>query len=324
MWSKDAGAEMSLLRVHDLGIDYPRRRVLDGLSFELESGRCMGLVGESGSGKSQTALALMGLLPAPARTRGTVHFDGVELLALPHSERARWRGARIGLVFQDPMTSLNPYLRIGRQLAEVLEYHRGASRSEAQAEAQRMLEAVQISAAASRLQQYHHELSGGMRQRVMIAMMLLLKPAVLIADEPTTALDVTVQARILRLLAGLRRDFGLALLMISHDLGVIADVADEVLVLYGGRMMEQGPVTAVLSAPRHPYTRGLIASRPRLDSPLDQPLPAIPGLPRFSDLSPAGCVFAPRCTRADARCHSQAPALESPEAGRSLACHHAL
>lgn len=315
---------MSLLRVRDLSIDYPQRRVLDRLSFELAAGRCLGLVGESGSGKSQTALALMGLLPSPARVHGSLQFEGVELLELPDRERARRRGTRIGLVFQDPMTSLNPYLRIGRQLAEVLEHHRGASRSEAEAEAQRMLEAVQISAAASRLQQYPHELSGGMRQRVMIAMMLLLKPALLIADEPTTALDVTVQARILRLLAGLRRDFGLALLMISHDLGVIADVADEVLVLYGGRMMEQGAVAAVLSAPAHPYTRGLIASRPRLDSPLDQPLPAIPGLPRFADASPTACVFAPRCAQADARCHSESPSLRQSEAGRSVVCHHAL
>ncbi|MDP3856642.1 MAG: ABC transporter ATP-binding protein [Stagnimonas sp.] len=314
---------MALLAVEQLCIDYPARRVVDGLGFRLEAGRCLGLVGESGSGKSQTALALIGLLPTGARASGSVCFEGRELLALPERERARLLGARIGMVFQDPMTSLNPYLRIGAQLAEVLMHHRGLGQAAALAESQRMLEAVRIGGAARRLRQYPHELSGGMRQRVMIAMMLLLKPPLLIADEPTTALDVTVQASILHLLAELRRDFGLALLMISHDLGVIADIADELLVLYGGRMMERGPVAAVLAAPRHPYTRGLLAARPRMDDPLDQPLFAIPGTPPAGGVAPGACGFAPRCASADGRCTREQPAWRRLEPEREVACHHA-
>ena len=310
---------MALLEVQGLTVDHPARRVLDGVDLRLDAGGCLGLVGESGSGKSQLALALMDLLPETARVGGSLRFEGRELLGLERRQRAALRGARIGMVFQDPMTSLNPYLDVGLQLAEVLEHHRGMARAAALAEAQRMLEAVRIPGAARRLRQYPHELSGGTRQRVVIAMMLLLKPALLIADEPTTALDVTVQAQLLQLLAGLRRDFGLALLLISHDLGVIADVADDVLVLYASRAMEQGPTAAVLAAPRHPYTRALLDARPRLDSPLDRPLPALPGTPGGSSV--AGCVLATRCPRASAVCHAQVPLAVAGE-DRRWSCHH--
>lgn len=310
---------MALLEVQGLTIDHPARRVLDGVDLRLDAGGCLGLVGESGSGKSQLALALMDLLPETARVGGSLRFEGRELLGLERRQRAALRGARIGMVFQDPMTSLNPYLDVGLQLAEVLEHHRGMARAAALAEAQRMLEAVRIPGAARRLRQYPHELSGGTRQRVMIAMMLLLKPALLIADEPSTALDVTVQAQLLQLLAGLRRDFGLALLLISHDLGVIADVAEDVLVLYAGRAMEQGPTAAVLAAPRHPYTRALLDARPRLDSPLDRPLPALPGTPGGGSV--AGCVLATRCPRASAVCHAQVPLAVAGE-DRRWSCHH--
>lgn len=312
---------VALLEVEDLSIDYPRGRVVDGLSFTLEAGACLGLVGESGSGKSQSALALLGLLPAPAKVQGVLRFRGQDLLAMEEPARRQLRGSAIGMVFQDPMSSLNPYLRIGSQLTEMLVVHRGLGQGSAEAEALRMLEAVRIGDARRRLRQYPHEFSGGMRQRVMIAMMLLLKPALLIADEPTTALDVTVQAEVLRLLAELRREFGLALLMISHDLGVIAEVADQVLVLYGGRMMERGPVPQVLGQARHPYTRGLIACRPRLDSPLGRPLSAIPGSVASARDTPRGCNFAPRCERVRGICRRQAPGWSPLETGVAVACH---
>lgn len=314
---------MALLEVEGLSIDYPRGRVVDGLSFTLEAGACLGLVGESGSGKSQSALALLGVLPAQAKVQGALRFQGRDLLTLEESARRRLRGSAIGMVFQDPMSSLNPYLRIGSQLTEMLVVHRGLGQDSAEAEALRMLEAVRIGDARRRLRQYPHEFSGGMRQRVMLAMMLLLKPALLIADEPTTALDVTVQAEVLRLLAALRREFGLALLMISHDLDVIAEIADQVLVLYGGRTMECGPVPQVLGQARHPYTRGLIACRPRLDGPLGQPLVAIPGSVASARGARSGCVFAPRCELARPLCERQRPVWTSVDGGAALACHAA-
>jgi len=319
----------ALLEVRDLSIAYRTRQgllpVLDGIGFSLAAGATLGLVGESGSGKSQIALALMGLLPDNAEISGSIQFEQRELLTLKTRERRALRGARMGLIFQDPMTSLNPYLRIGLQLAEVLEQHEGVSRAVALAAAQRMLDAVHIPEAARRLRQYPHELSGGQRQRVMIAMMLLARPALLIADEPTTALDVTVQAEILKLLAALKREMGLSLLMISHDLGVIADIADEVLVLYAGHAMEQGAATTVLAAPAHPYTQALLACRPRLDSPLygqqGRPMPSIPGLPPRADSRGAGCVFAPRCARAAPQCQLVRPLATSDSEGRIRACH---
>lgn len=319
----------ALLEVRDLSIAYRTRQgllpVLDGIGFSLAAGATLGLVGESGSGKSQIALALMGLLPDSAEVAGTLVFEGRELLTMKPRERRALRGARMGLIFQDPMTSLNPYLTIGLQLAEVLQQHRGATRAAALAEAVRMLDAVRIPEARRRLRQYPHELSGGQRQRVMIAMMLLAKPALLIADEPTTALDVTVQAEILKLLATLQREMGLSLLMISHDLGVIADIADEVLVLYAGRAMEQGAADTVLAQPAHPYTQALLACRPRLDSPLyaqqGKPMPSIPGLPPRADARGDGCVFASRCARAAPQCQLARPLAARTTQGHVAACH---
>ena len=318
-----------LLEVRRLSIAYRTRLgvlpVLHDVSFSLAAGQTLGLVGESGSGKSQIALALMGLLPANAEVQGGLVFEGRDVLALNPRERRALRGARMGLIFQDPMTSLNPHLTIGLQLAEVLEQHRGASRSAALLEAQHMLDAVRIPEAARRLKQYPHELSGGQRQRVMIAMMLLAKPVLLIADEPTTALDVTVQAEILKLLAQLKREMGLSLLMISHDLGVMADIADEMLVLYAGRVMEQGAAGTVLSHPAHPYTRALLACRPRLDSPLyltrGEQLPSINGAPPRAGMQPQGCPFSSRCMQAEPRCAVLPAALRVDASGRMAACH---
>ena len=320
-----------LLEVHALSLAYRGERgrvtVLQDIGLTLEAGETLGVVGESGSGKSQLALALMGLLPAHAELAGRLRFEGQDLLALDARARRRLRGARMGLVFQDPMTSLNPHLKLGLQLAEVLEVHRGATRKDALAEAASMLDAVRVPEPRRRLGQYPHELSGGQRQRVMIAMMLLAKPALLIADEPTTALDVTVQAELLRLLAELRRDFGLSLLLISHDLGVIGALADRVLVLHAGQQMEQGPRERMLDAPAHPYTQALLACRPRLDSPLylaaGQPLPGIAGVPQRPSQRGAGCSFAPRCPLAVPGCESPQPLREIAPDHR-VACHRVV
>jgi len=317
-----------LLEVRDLAVRIPNRagevQAVGGLGFTLAAGQTLGLVGESGSGKSQTALALLGLQAPGARLSGSVRFEGRELLGLPEREWNRLRGDRIALVFQDPMSSLNPHLRIGTQLAEVLVRHRGRSQAEALAESARMLDAVRIAGAAARLRQYPHEFSGGMRQRVMIAMALLCRPALLIADEPTTALDVTVQAEILVLLRELRDAFGLALLLISHDLDVVAEVCERVLVLYAGRVVESGPAAPLLAAPRHPYSAGLLAARPRLDQPAGRPLQAIPGQPPDLARLPPGCAFAPRCAAAGSACAEQPQlrALEEPE--RHCACHYPI
>ncbi len=317
---------MPLLSARNLTLDYPSRqgviRVLDGISFELEKGQTLGLVGESGSGKSQTALALMGLLPAGAQLTGSLNFDGIDLLNLGAKDWLKLRGSRIAMIFQDPMSSLNPHLSIGTQLSEVLVQHRGASWAVARAESQRMLEAVKVGDAARRLAQYPHEFSGGMRQRVMIAMMLLARPSLLIADEPTTALDVTVQARILLLLAELKVEMGLTLLFISHDLGVISEVADRVLVLYGGRVMEAGPSAELLAAPQHPYTRGLLACRPTLQGTgTSGPLPTIAGAPRQAGPPDSGCPFALRCAQVLPVCATQTPAWRDTAANRGRACH---
>ena len=313
-----------LLAVRELSVSLAARtaevQAVGGVSFALEAGRTLGIVGESGSGKSQTALALLGLQPPGARVGGSIRFEGRELLGLPEPEWDRVRGNRIGLVFQDPMTSLNPYLRIGTQMAEVLVRHRGLSWRAALAECARMLDAVRIAAAASRLRQYPHEFSGGMRQRVLIAAALLCQPALLVADEPTTALDVTVQAEILDLLAELQAGLGLALLLISHDLDVVAEVCERVLVMYAGRVVESGPAAQLLAAPRHPYSAGLLAARPRLDTPPGQPLRPIPGQPPDLARLPSGCAFRPRCAAAALACAVR-PELGPPRYGRAWACH---
>ena len=316
-----------LLQVRDLAItfatEHGEAHAVGGLSFELEAGQTLGIVGESGSGKSQTAMALLGLQPRAARLQGSVRFEGRELLGLGESELNQVRGKRIGLVFQDPMTSLNPYLSVGAQMAEVLVQHRGLSRAAALAECARMLDAVRIADAGARLRQYPHEFSGGMRQRVLIAGALLCRPALLVADEPTTALDMTVQAEILALLRQLQEDLGLALLLISHDLDVVAEVCERVLVMYAGRAVESGPAAQLLTAPRHPYTAGLLASRPRLDTP-PVPLRPIPGHPPDPARLPAGCAFRPRCNLAVPACATDVPSLSPPGAASACACHAPL
>lgn len=325
---KVADVAEPLLQVRDLEVRFAtaqgEARAVRGLGFELETGQTLGIVGESGSGKSQTALALLGLQARQARIGGSVRFEGRELLGLDEREWNKVRGNRIGLVFQDPMTSLNPYLSIGAQMAEVLVRHRGLGHAAALAECARMLDAVRIADAAARLRQYPHEFSGGMRQRVLIASALLCRPSLLIADEPTTALDVTVQAEILALLRQLQEDLGLALLLISHDLDVVAEVCERVLVMYAGRAVESGPAARLLTTPRHPYTAGLLASRPRLDAPLGEPLRPIPGQPPDPARLPSGCAFRPRCPEALPICASELPALRALQADRACACHAPL
>ncbi|MFB9886719.1 oligopeptide/dipeptide ABC transporter ATP-binding protein [Balneatrix alpica] len=290
------------------------------LSFRLNAGQTLGIVGESGSGKSQTAFALLGLLPPNAEVNGQAWLQGQPLLGQPRAVLNKLRAEQIGIIFQDPMTALNPYLKIGRQLAEVLVIHRGLSWQQARHQAQGMLDAVKIPAAAKRMQQYPHELSGGMRQRVMIAMALLCQPKLLIADEPTTALDVTVQAQILQLLGELQREFHTAIMLITHDLGVVAGACDEVLVLYAGQQMEYAPVEPLFYQPSHPYTQGLLQAVPKLDGPIER-LTTLPGNPPNLLQLPPGCAFAPRCPQALPQCH-QHPAPLQPFAERRLrACH---
>jgi len=318
---------MALLDIDALRVCHPGRgrgsvpvTVLDGVSLSLAAGESLGLVGESGSGKSQTALAILGLLPAAAQVEGSIRFDGQEMLGGSRRQLDALRGSRIAMIFQDPMTSLNPVLSIGLQLAEVLEVHRGASQRDALAEAARMLDAVRIPAAAQRLQQYPHELSGGQRQRVMIAMALLCRPQLLIADEPTTALDVTIQAQILELLDELRREMRLALLLITHDLGVVAGHCDRVAVMYAGRIAESGPVDQVLAAPGHPYTAALLAARPSLLGERPPRLTSIAGQPPDPARRLAGCAFASRCPQVEPRCLPQVPPLRAVAAGHAAAC----
>jgi oligopeptide transport system ATP-binding protein len=264
----------------------------------------------------------MGLLGGGAEVGGSIRFGGRELLGLSRKDLDAIRGADIGMVFQDPMSSLNPYLSVGLQLAEVLIQHRGASRAAADAESARMLDAVGIDRAAQRLRQYPHEFSGGMRQRVTIAMALLCKPRLLIADEPTTALDVTVQAQILDLLDQLRASMNLALILITHDLGVVAEVCERAVVMYAGRIVEAGATRTLLRRPLHPYTQGLLASRPGLRGPRPESLHAIPGQPPNPARLPEGCAFAPRCTLRIAACDARRPCLETQQdVTRACACH---
>jgi oligopeptide transport system ATP-binding protein len=297
---------------------------VNDLSFRLNPGESLGIVGESGSGKSQTAFALMGLLAQNGRATGEVSYGGVNLLALGEAEFNRRRGAEIAMIYQDPMTSLNPYLTVGEQLMEVLRFHKGMDKAQAFAESRRLLDAVKIAESGKRMAMYPHEFSGGMRQRVVIAMALLCRPKLLIADEPTTALDVTVQAQILQLLRDLRRDFQTAIIMITHDLGVIAGICDRVLVMYAGRVMEEGTAQDIFSRASHPYTRGLLQAMPRMDlSHGQQQLVTIPGNPPNVLALPPGCPFAPRCAERFEACLKHAPLLAFGD-GRSRACHHSL
>jgi oligopeptide transport system ATP-binding protein len=297
---------------------------VNGLGFSLEPGRTLGIVGESGSGKSQSMLALMGLLAANGRASGRAMFRGEDLLAMPVERLNRVRGDRIAMIFQDPMTSLNPYLTVERQMTEVLEFHKGLSRGDARRRSIEVLEKVRIPDAARRIRMYPHEFSGGMRQRIMIAMALLTEPDLLIADEPTTALDVTVQAQIVAMLRDLQRDFGTSIAMITHDLGVVAGLCDDVIVMYGGRIMEQGSAEHIFYRPTHPYTLGLLNAAPRLDHEGGL-LAAIPGAPPNMARLPAGCPFSERCGFADERCATEMPPLVAVEQGSVLrACHRPI
>lgn len=304
---------MSLLDVRDLrvGLDTARgpAEALRGIDFTLERGETVGLIGESGCGKSMTALALMGLLPEGARLSGSIRFEGRELVGLPERAMCEIRGDRIGMIFQEPMSALNPLHTVGDQVSEPLRQHRGMGRGEARREALRLLDRVKLPQAAQRLDAYPHQLSGGQRQRVMIAAALACGPDLLIADEPTTALDVTIQREILDLIGELVRDSGMALLLISHDLDVMAETVERVLVMYGGLVAESGPTASVFERLAHPYSRGLFNARPRLGAPRGGKLATIPGrVPELVDM-PRGCPFADRCHRVVPPCAEQPPAF---------------
>jgi oligopeptide transport system ATP-binding protein len=316
---------MPLLSVSDLRTHFHTRsgvyRAVDGVSFAVERGETLGIVGESGSGKSVTCYSLMGLIPQPPGriVGGSAVFDGVDLLACPPAQLRAIRGKRVSMIFQDPMTSLNPYLRIGEQLIEPLLIHEKISKADALRRALAMLEAVGINDAAKRLHAYPHEFSGGMRQRVMIAMALITKPELLIADEPTTALDVTVQAQILELIKKMQRELGMAVVFITHDLGVVSGLCDRVLVMYAGRVVESADVRTLFYQPKHPYTRALQRSIPALQ-PKGHELYTIPGLPPDVSKPISGCAFAPRCEHATDLCRQRDPALVALTPTHAQAC----
>ena len=318
---------MPLLDVKDLSIGFhmPGRdvQVVNKVSFSLEQGETMAIVGESGSGKTQTAFSLIGLLAKNGYSSGSVLFEGQEILGLPEAKLNRVRAEKIAMIFQDPMTSLNPYIRVGEQLVEVLVLHKGMNKTAAQAEAIRMLDAVKLPVARNIFTRYPHECSGGMRQRIMIAMALLCRPKLLIADEPTTALDVTVQAQMLELFRSLTAEFGTALIIITHDLGVVAGLADRMMVMYAGRAVETGTVDQLFYDPRHPYTLGLLNSTPNVEEKTER-LNSITGAPPNLEHLPRGCSFHPRCAFRFERCFSDVPQLlEFGEGDRKKACHYA-
>ena len=324
---------MPLLEIQDLVTAFhtPAGRVtaVDGISLSIERGMTLGLVGESGCGKSVTAMSVLGLVAAPGRVeRGRIllEIDGdpVNLATLPESRLRRMRGGRVGMIFQEPMTSLNQVFTIGNQVAEAVRLHRRASWREARARALELLRLVRIADPERRLDEYPHQLSGGMRQRIMIAIALACEPELLIADEPTTALDVTIQAQILELLADLRRRLGMAILLITHDLGVVAETCDEVAVMYAGKIVERAPAVELFANPLHPYTIGLLAARPEHRAGGKGPLAAIPGMvPQPRDF-PAGCRFHPRCGHARKPwCMAEQPQLRELSPGHFVACHFA-
>jgi oligopeptide/dipeptide ABC transporter ATP-binding protein len=297
-------------------------RAVDGVSWDVRKGETVALVGESGCGKSVSALSVMRLVSAPAGriVGGEIIFKGRNLLALSEEEMRRVRGREIGMIFQEPMTSLNPVLTIGRQLTETVETHLGMTSAQAQARAVELLSLVGIPDGARRLRQFPHQFSGGMRQRIMIAMALACDPALVLADEPTTALDVTIQAQILELMKSLSRRLGVAIMMITHNLGVVARYADRVNVMYAGKIVERATARETYANPRHPYTLGLLRSVPRLDEPRRAKLQPIPGQPPDLSRLPAGCSFAPRCAYAIDRCRQEEPALEPVTAEHLSAC----
>ena len=316
---------MPLLTVQDLRTSFHTRngvyRAVDGVSFDLARGETLGIVGESGSGKSVTCYSLMGLVPQPPGRieSGTAVFDGIDLLHCPPRTARSIRGKRIAMIFQDPMTSLNPYLRVSDQLIEPLRIHEQVSKTEALRRGIAMLEAVGINDAAQRIRHYPHEFSGGMRQRVMIAMALITKPEILIADEPTTALDVTVQAQILELIKNMQRELGMAVIFITHGLGVVSGLCDRVLVMYAGRIVESTDTRSLFREPKHPYTRALQRSIPSLQ-PQGSELFTIPGMPPDVSKPIPGCPFAPRCEFAVERCRQIDPPLTEWQRGHWQAC----
>ena len=322
---------MALLEVENLQTHFRTpdgvNRAVDGVSFQVEEGETLAIVGESGCGKSVTAMSILRLIPQPpGKIAGAIRLEGRDLLALDDRAMRDIRGNDISMIFQEPMTSLNPVLSIGRQLGETLRLHQGLDQKAAAARAMAMLALVGISEPGRRLGEYPHQMSGGMRQRVMIAMALACNPKVLIADEPTTALDVTIQAQILDLMAELKQRIGAAIVLITHDLGVVAEVAERVMVMYAGRKVEEAPVAALFRAPRHPYTQGLLGAVPKLGSSLagsETKLAEIPGTVPSLKQRILGCVFAGRCPRATELCRQVAPALELKAPGHLAACHYA-
>lgn len=315
-----------LLEVRDLQVEFRTRdgvaRAVNGVDYTVGEGETLAVLGESGSGKSVTAQAIMGILDTPPGhiTGGEILFRGKDLLTFSEAERRKVRGAEMAMVFQDALSSLNPVLSVGDQLAEMFTVHRGMSRKDARAKAVELMERVGIPGARERVRQYPHQFSGGMRQRIMIAMALALEPALIIADEPTTALDVTVQAQVMELLATLQRELNMGLILITHDLGVVADVADRIAVMYAGRIVETAPVHDIYKAPAHPYTRGLLESIPRLDQKGGE-LYAIKGLPPNLMHIPPGCAFHPRCPIARDICRTDEPPLYEVSPERGSACH---
>ncbi|WP_405762420.1 ABC transporter ATP-binding protein [Streptomyces sp. NBC_00045] len=314
-----------LLEVRDLHVEFRTRdgvaKAVNGVNYSVEEGETLAVLGESGSGKSVTAQAVMGILDVPPGriAGGEIMFKGKDLLKMKEEERRKIRGADMAMIFQDALSSLNPVLSVGAQLGEMYEVHRGMSRKDARARAVELMDRVKIPAAKQRVGDYPHQFSGGMRQRIMIAMALALEPSLIIADEPTTALDVTVQAQVMDLLAELQRELNMGLILITHDLGVVADVADKIAVMYAGRIVEAAPVHAIYAAPAHPYTRGLLDSIPRLDQK-GQELYAIKGLPPNLLAIPPGCAFNPRCPMAQAVCRTDVPPLADVAPDRTSAC----
>ncbi|MEV0410020.1 ABC transporter ATP-binding protein [Streptomyces sp. NPDC050448] len=322
-----------LLEVRDLHVEFHTRdgvaKAVNGVSYSVNAGETLAVLGESGSGKSVTAQAIMGILDMPPGkiAGGEILFQGTDLLKLPAEEYRKIRGQKIAMIFQDALSSLNPVHTVGAQLGEMFRVHRGMSKKDATAKAVELMDRVKIPAAKARVGDYPHQFSGGMRQRIMIAMAMALEPDLIIADEPTTALDVTVQAQVMDLLAELQREMNMGLILITHDLGVVADVADKIAVMYGGRIVENAPVHEIYSRPAHPYTRGLLDSIPRLDQK-GQELYAIKGLPPNLLNIPSGCAFNPRCPKAQDICRTDVPVLHSVTEqdgtempGRGSACH---
>ena len=308
-----------VLDVRGLTVSFAARQVVAGIGFGVSAGRTLGVVGESGCGKTLTALAVMGLVPGPGRVGGSVMLEGREMLGQPPSVWTKVRGARAAMVFQEPMTALNPVMPVGRQIAEVMVLHQGLSWREAGARAVDALAAVGITSPKQRAASYPHQLSGGMRQRVMIAMALACRPALLIADEPTTSLDVTIQAQILDLMQSLQQEIGMAMQFISHNLAVISEIAHEIIVMYSGRVVERASADDLFGMPLHPYTLGLIATLPD-PARRSAVLPVIPGGVPDPDSAAAGCRFAERCGRADGGCRRAEPALEEVAPGHFVAC----